>query len=80
MSEMQPHADNAHDAIERGRHSPPPRHEGEGHPRAKLDYDMAREMRRRIRARELTYRLAAHEYGVSESTVCRVMSGESWSD
>ncbi|MHC4648100.1 MAG: HNH endonuclease signature motif containing protein [Planctomycetota bacterium] len=72
------HADNVHDAQDRGRHVPPPTFHNEEHPRAKLTMVLAAEMRRAIRSKHLTYEKAEAFYGVSKSTVCRVMSGKAW--
>ena len=70
-------ADNMADCIQRGRHSPPPRFEGEGHPRAKLT---ARKVRVARRAHRMGFGCAvlARRYGVGDTTMGHVLAGRTW--
>ena len=50
---------------------------GEGNPRAKLTSEKVRQLRAR-RADGLTYRQLAAEFGISDSSACAAVNGNTW--
>lgn len=65
------HAENMADARSKGRAAPPPKHEGESHPGAKLTNDEVDE----IRQGGSTIEGAAKRFGVSTKTIWRIRNG-----
>jgi hypothetical protein len=71
------HADNSRDMVERGRCLPAERHaRGERNGSAKLTADKVREIRRL--GSEFSQRDLALAFGVSRSSIRRILSGEKW--
>ena len=68
---------NVHDAIDRGRASKPPRHRGENHPRARLNYTIASEARA-AHAEGVTCAELARRYEVGETTMGHLLAGRTW--
>jgi DNA-binding XRE family transcriptional regulator len=68
--------DNVHDSMAKGRFSS---NVGIDNPRAKLNYPVVREVRRRLAA-GATQREVAQEFGVSRSCISDVQTGRCWSE
>ncbi len=71
------HQDNMQDMATKGR-SNPPGLQGEKHARHKLTDYQVREIRQRYRSGSIEYMQLAHEYGVSFSTINRVINHKGW--
>ena len=74
-------ADNVRDMIERGRqkYSPLPVRSGTDNPMSKLDYSMAKAIRSEFAA-GASQRILARKYGVSQSAISYVISGDTWNE
>jgi len=73
-------ADNAHDAIAKGRAVDPPRNphlRGERHYRAKLTEKIVGDIKARARAGERQVDIA-RAVGVSKDYVCKIVAGQKW--
>lgn len=73
------HADNADDAISRGRAVPPPRWSGDGHPRARLSAEKVA-VARSEHAKGATCISLARRFGVGETTMGHALAGDTWRD
>lgn len=71
--EVGTHGDNMRQMAERGRSA-----KGEGHGSAKLTEDQVLEIRGRYAAGGVSQRALAAEYGVSHTTIRRVVSNKNW--
>ena len=69
-------SENIQDSYERGRKEPM---SGEASPSAKLTYQQVAEIKDRLGG-EHTHAELASEYGVAESTVSMISSGENWGE
>lgn len=70
--------DNVHDAIRRGRNSPPPTLRGNDHPRATLSNDDVQAIRLRLSLGDRQVDIA-RDFGVTQAQISRIKRGDSWS-
>lgn len=68
------HEDNARDVVVRKRHAGRSRRT----PNARLTFEQAQEIRRRIAAGGISQTRLASEYGVSQSTISLIVLGKVW--
>lgn len=69
---------NAHDAIRRGRHSPPPHFRGEANGRAKLTAPRVRRIRELYRRGTHSLASLARRYDVSKKLVLNIIHRRTW--
>ena len=72
-------ADNMRDCCEKGRQRTVGR-PGESNPRAKLDWEQVRDIRKRHAANEATGLQLAAEYGMAPSSVRAILAGRVWKE
>lgn len=72
--------DNAHDAIAKGRHVPPPHPRGTAHPRARLTDEQVIEMREIYARGGVSQRQLSLMFLLSQPCVGRVLRGETYMD
>lgn len=71
-------ADNMHDMIAKGRSNHEGKARGSRHGRAKLTEDKVLSIRERYAKRDVRMLDLADEYGMSKSTIGRIISGKYW--
>lgn len=69
--------DNVQDAIERGRHVPPPQFKGDAHPRARLTAERVRDARK-AHAEGQSIASLARACGVGWTTMSHALAGRTW--